>query len=201
MNVRLQYDLDFVAGVYLHDKLWFNNYSLAISLLTQTKNSMNSNIALERLKSFVAYELSHTIFLGPADHHRTKHLMAMNIDVTTLPEEPMDQIVGLMLYTKLNAVMEGRMLITSLDIQSSMSDNVWYMHSEDEPVGPFSQDGWWLQANRQHSDFNLIDHNVVKVDAAGWNEWNLEWPDTQALGSGNTVLYASFAQNENQQPQ
>lgn len=201
MNVRLQYDLDFVAGVYLHDKLWFNNYSLVINLLTQTKSSVNSNIAMERLKSFVCHELSHTVFLGPADHHRADHLMSLGIDVTTLPEEPMDQIVGLMLFTKLNAVMEGRMLITDLDIQSTLSDNVWYMHNEDEPLGPFAQDGWWQQANRQHNHLTSVDHNVVKVSAAGWNEWDLLWPESAIANNGNTVLYASFTQNENQQPQ
>jgi hypothetical protein len=35
----------------------------------------------------------------------------MGINVTTLPEEPVDQIIGMMLYYKLNAIMEGRMIV------------------------------------------------------------------------------------------
>ena len=50
MNVRLQYDLEFLAGIYYDDQLQFNSYSVSVSLLTQTADAASSNIALERLK-------------------------------------------------------------------------------------------------------------------------------------------------------
>lgn len=201
MNVKLQYELDFVAGLYFDGRLFFNNYSVLMTLLTQTTSSHTSNVALERVRVFVDHELSHSVFLGPKDHHKIKSLIDLGADVTTLPEDPVDQIIGLMLFTKLNAVMENRMLITSLDINSVLGDRVWYMHSEDDPLGPFAQDGWWSRPGRQHTDLNLVTDNVVKVSAAGWGEWNLDWSESSSTNSGNTVLYASFVQNENQQPQ
>lgn len=200
MNVRLQYDLDFTAGVYIHGELHFNSYSVVLQLLTQTPNSQNSNIALERVKAFVYYELGSTVLLGPNDYDKADMLSVLGINITTLPDEPVDQIVGLMLYTKLNAVMEDRMVITSLDIQSTMGDCVWYLHSEGDAVGPFARDGWWSKSGRQHNDLDAdtINDNVVKVTSTGWTDWDLDWPDAQTANNGNTVLFASFSRNENQ---
>lgn len=200
MNVRLQYDLDFIAGVYVHGQLHFNSYSVVLQLLTQTTNSQNSNIALERVKAFVYHELGNTVFLGPADHDKADMLSVLGINITTLPEEPVDQVVGLMLYTKLNAVMEDRMILTSLDIQSTLGDCVWYLHSEGDAVGPFARDGWWTKSGRQHNDLDVdtVKDNVVKVSAVGWTDWDLDWPDMQTANNGNTVLFASFSRNENQ---
>ena len=48
MNVRLQYDLDFLAGVYYEDQLQMNRYTVSLNLLTKTKDSVSTNIALDR---------------------------------------------------------------------------------------------------------------------------------------------------------
>lgn len=201
MNVKLQYELEFTAGLYFDSRLLFNNYTVQMTLLTQTTITQNSNVALERVRAFVDYELAHTVFLGPNDHAKAKLLVSLGINVTTLPEDPVDQIIGLMLFSKFNAVMEKRMLVTSLDVSSVLGDRVWYMHNEDDPLGPFVHEGWWSRPGRQHTDLNLINDNVVKVSAASWGEWNLDWPESSSTNGGNTVLYANFVQNETQQPQ
>ena len=53
MNVRLQYDLEFLAGIYYDDQLQINNYEVSINLLTKTTDSASTNVAMERLKAFV----------------------------------------------------------------------------------------------------------------------------------------------------
>jgi hypothetical protein len=57
MNVRLQYDLDFLAGIYYDDRLQMNSYSVSMSLLTKTTDAVNTNIAMDRLKIFMHGEL------------------------------------------------------------------------------------------------------------------------------------------------
>jgi len=122
----------------------------------------------------------------------------MGIRVTTLPEEPVDQIVGMMLYYKLNAVMEQRMTVTGLDIASSLGDNVWYQHDEDDLSGPFATDGWWYRASMQHESIEpdpVLD-NVVKVIPTGWYELNLDWPENSAPIVDNTIVYGKFPRND-----
>ena len=198
MNIRLQYDLDFLAGVYYEERLQMNRYTVSLNLLTNSRDSASTNIALDRAKAFVHGALDSTVFINQANRERAEFMQMMGIRVTTLPEEPVDQIVGMMLYYKLNAVMEQRMTVTGLDIASSLGDNVWYQHDEDDLSGPFAEDGWWNRASMQHESVERDPDpgNIVKVMSTGWYELNLEWPENTAPASDNTVVFANFPRNE-----
>jgi hypothetical protein len=200
MNVRLQYDCDFLAGIYYEDQLQINSYSISLSLLTASKDAVNSNIAMERLKCFVHGVLENTVFINQANMERAEMLSIMGVNITTLPEEPVDQIVGMMLYYKLNAIMEGRMIVSGLDISSSLGDNIWYLHDEEDSAGPFAKDGWWHKASVQHETLepDAIPNNVVKVTSTGWYEMGLDWPEerNEPAPTGNTVIYPDFSKHE-----
>jgi hypothetical protein len=199
MNVRLQYDLEFVAGIYYDNQLQLNTYSVVMNLLTKTKDPVSINIAMERLKWFVYGELANTVFFGPHSMDQAELFYSIGVNVTTLPEEPVDQIVGMMLYNKLNAIMEDRMIVSSLDISSTLGDGVWYQHDEEDMQGPFTPaNGWWNLSSLQHETIELEDvpDNVVKVMSTGWRELELDWPEETTLTSGNTVVFANFAKHE-----
>jgi hypothetical protein len=199
MNVRLQYDLDFLAGIYYEDQLQMNRYTVSLNLLTKTKDSVSTNIAMDRAKAFVHGALESSVLINQNNMARAEMMQLMGINVTTLPEEPVDQIIGMMLYYKLNAIMEERMIVTSLDISSTLGDSVWYQHDEEDAAGPFAQDGWWSQASMQHEtiDREPAPGNVVKVTSTGWYELNLDWPENSAPASNNTVVFAKFGPDEN----
>ena len=199
MNVRLQYDIEFLAGVYYDHRLQLNSYSANLGLLTKTTDSSSHNIALDRLKHFVHGELANTVFVVQQNQDRAEMMHMMGINVTTLPEEPVDQIVGMMLYCKLNAIMEGRMAITRLDLSSLLGDSVWYMHDEDDALGPFRSDGWWNQPTVEHYSIadGIANDNVVRVTPNAWYELGLTWPEQETESTANTVVYADFSRNEN----
>ena len=199
MNVRLQYDLDFLAGIYYDDRLQMNSYSVSMSLLTKTTDAVNTNIAMDRLKIFMHGELANTVFINQTARERAEMLQIMGINVTTLPEEPVDQIVGMMLYYKLNAIMEGRMAVTRLDLMSALGDSVWYQHDEEEDSpGPFRAEGWWHESTVQHNtvDMGDVGNNVVKVVPNAWIEYGLTWPEDTPEPTANTVVFANFSKNE-----
>ena len=200
MNVRLQYDLDFLAGIYYDDRLQMNSYSVSMSLLTKTMDAVNTNIAMDRLKIFMHGELANTVFINQAARERAEMLQIMGVNVTTLPEEPVDQIVGMMLYYKLNAIMEGRMAVTRLDLMSALGDSVWYQHdAEEDSPGPFRAEGWWHESTVQHDTVIQGDagDNVVKVVPNAWIEYGLTWPEDTPEPTANTVVFANFTKNEN----
>lgn len=197
MNVRLQYDLEFLAGIYYEDQLQMNSYNVSLSLITKTSDAKSTNIAMDRLKAFVYGELDSTVFVNSAYQERAEMMSIMGINVTTLPEEPVDQIVGMMLYYKLNAIMEGRMEVAQLDISSSLGDSVWYQHDEEDAAGPFANDGWWHLPTIQHDTLMTEDSdNVVKVVPNAWIEYGLMWPEAEHTPSANTVVFANFSKNE-----
>lgn len=203
MNVKLRYDLDFLGGIYFEDQLQMNQYSVSLNLVTGTKDPADTNTAMDRLKAFVFGELEHSVFMNGAQRERAELMHMMGINVTTLPEEPVDQIIGMMLYYKLNAIMEGRMMVHSLDISSTLGDAVWYQHDDEDLPGPFSQDGWWHDSTVRHNtaDFAEKDAHVLKVEPNAWVDYGLLWPNEQPLNTtttaGNTVVFGNFPKNEN----
>lgn len=199
MNVRLQYDTGLLAGIYFEDSLQINSYSVNISFTTQTSDTRAINVAMERLKYFLHGELSNTVFINQAHKEQAEMFYTLGVNITTLPEEPVDQIVGMMLYCKLNAVMENRIVVASLDISSVLGDDIWYRHDDEDSLGPLNQDGWWYKPNLQHHNIDLDDtpENVVKVQNQGWHELDLVWPEEQTPKTNNTVIYPDFKRNEN----
>jgi len=196
MNVRLHYETGFLAGVYFNDRLQINSYQVGLHLVTRTVDSENSNIALERIKIFVD-SLNSTVFINSCWPLHEEMMSDMGIDITTLPEEPVDQIVGMMLYYKLNAIMEGRMELTQIELSSSLGDHVCYLHDDEDSAGPFAQDGWWndASARRKVKTSGDSETNVVKIVHKNWREFGLGWPDDSAKDI-KTVVYANFTKNE-----
>ena len=199
MNVRLQYDLDFLAGIYYDDHLQINSYSVSMSLLTKTADAASTNTAMNRLKAFMHGELANTVFINQDARERAEMLNIMGVNVTTLPEEPVDQIIGMMLYYKLNAIMEDRMTVVRLDLMSVLGDSVWYQHdAEEDSPGPFRAEGWWHEPTVQHNTIEAdgLATNVLKVVPNAWVEYGLTWPEETAESTANTVVFANFTKNE-----
>lgn len=198
MNVRLQYDVEFLANIYYEETLQINTYSVNMSLLTTSTDTAMTNIAMERLKAFMHYELANVIFINQAHTAQAELFQALGCNICTLPEEPVDQIIGLMLYCKLNAIMEKQMVITGLDISSSLGDDVWYQHDEEERLGPFSADGWWHKSSTQKETLAHEEESekVVKVQSTGWHELGLDWPDAKQEQTAK-IVYPDFKKNEN----
>ena len=193
MNVRLQSNLEFLGAVYFADELQLNAYQVNLSLVTNTKNSLKINVAMERLKAFVYSELANAVYIHQDRIDVAEMLQMIGSNMVTLPEEPVDQIVGMMLYSKLNAIMEGVMTVVSLDISSSLGDDVWYQHDDEDSMGPFAADGWWHQPTVQHDSLSVAggDAKVVEVRPNAWIEYGLMWPD-ETNNKDHSVVYANF---------
>lgn len=200
MNVRLQYNLEFAGAVHIDGHLQLNQYQVNLDLQTCTRDREAINIAMDRLRFFVNVELANAVYVNQSEQDLAELLQMIGANVVTLPDEPVDQIVGLMLYCKLNAVMEGMMIVTALDISSSLGDEVWYEHTEEDALGPFLNQGWWNLATTVHNNLDTVDRSdkVVKVVPDCWSEFGLAWPDLvdKDAEKAHTVVYAKFPKHE-----
>jgi hypothetical protein len=98
--------------------------------------------------------------------------------VCTLPEEPYDQIIGIMLMVKCNAIAEGRLVITDISISSRMSDGVSCSHSLDENIGPFFEKGWWDESSiKMNNGISGKGKKVVRLSKPklDWNDIYMDW--------------------------
>ena len=195
MNVRLKHDMIFTAGVYYNGDMRMNNYNLRLWMITNTTEPTSHNIAFERIKYFIYSEIDSTIFINEADQGQSDLFTDAGLKITTLPGEPVDQLVGLMLYYKLNGILENRMTIVETELSSSMGENMSYLHSEHENTEDIVQPKWWTSADPLHYDINSTDADKVVAmhTSTMWRELELGWPeDLYQIETGNTVVFADF---------
>lgn len=201
MNVRLQTTMTFIAGVYYDNELRMNNYKITLNLLTGTENNQEQNIALERLRYFVYNQLPHSVFVNQAYQDECQSLLTAGVRICNLPEEPVDQIIGIMLFCKLNAIMEDRMLLTEIEISSDLGDSIIYFHNDEESIGPFKLNGWWNATDSSYCDLgNITNTKVVELASElSWKDLKLNWVNedhTITIDTENKVLFADFAKDE-----
>ncbi len=195
MNVRLKYDMLFVAGMYHADSLRMNNYNLRLWMLTNTENSHDQNISFERLKYFMYNQMNNTVFINEENQKQCEKLVKAGLNITTLPGDPSDQLIGIMLYHKLNAIMEDRMSVIETELSSTYGDNMTYLHGEGESTWGIAPQDWWSTPDLIHSNFMLHDSdNIVSMNTVtAWRDLELCW-DEQPIptNTGNIVVFADF---------
>ena len=201
MNVRLRYSTVFTAGIFYADQLRMNNYQVKLHLTTNSEEGDDHNIALDRIKYFLHNQLNSTVFINSTDSERCKAFAMAGIKMTTLPEDPLDQVIGIMLYCKLNAMLEDRMIINEIEICSELGENIVYLHNDQDAQGPFADAGWWSEPDAVHCDLTLFDHEKI-VDlhhlVTGWKDLGLSWDNSISINinDDNKVVFADFAKDE-----
>jgi hypothetical protein len=201
MNVRLRYSTVFTAGIFYADQLRMNNYQVKLHLVTNSEEGDDHNIALDRIKYFLHNQLNSTVFINSAESNQCRAFAAAGIKMTTLPEDPLDQVIGIMLYCKLNAILEDRMIIDEIEICSELGENIVYLHNNQDAQGPFADAGWWQEPDAVHCDLTLFDNEktvALHHIGAGWRELGLNWDESIIINvnDDNKVVFADFAKDE-----
>ena len=197
MNVRLRYELPFTAGVYYDGSFYMNNYTLRVLMATVSEDPEDQSTAFERLKYFVYAGMESTVFIDAAETEQCNRYVQAGLDITTMPGEPVDQLIVIMLYHKLNAVMESRMIVFETELSSAVGEYMTYLHSDEEDTVGYVQPEWWTTADLTHSEFAPANpDNVVAISqATAWRDLDLAWvDDTTDDDTGNVVVFADFKQ-------
>ena len=196
MNVRLEYDMSWNSCIWFENTLQTNRYQIELMMTTNTSDQDDQITCMNRMNHFIYEELNNTVFINEKDTEQIQLLSAAGIKITTLPEAPIDQIIGWVVFLKLNAILEDRMVITDIKIQSDLGDNIKYMHTLGESLGPIGLTGWWADPSPVHSIIKsgASKKRVVKLNkGTSWKKLDMGWTgDDETLSTANTVLFAQF---------
>jgi hypothetical protein len=195
MNVRIAQLFTFNAGTWYDNSLEMTEYTVKLWMVTQTYNPLEQNIAISRARHFIFDQLENTIFINSEDHAKCAEFSRAGLDITSLPGDPADQLVGIMLFHKLNAIMEERIKLIEIEISSSLG--VIYLHGENETSEDLIQPDWWASSDLTHCDFNFVESEKVLAipQTNAWRELGLAWPDAPVDNdTGNVVVFADFKQ-------
>jgi len=191
MNVKIEYPAEFLSAVYWNEQVMFNRYTARCEMITGTKDNIEQNIALERLKYILFVQMQNSVFVDSKEKAAIKRLEAAGLRTVVLPEQPVDQIIGMMLYSKLDAVMEGRIVMSQLRLSSDLGENIVYSHNEIETIGPFQQKGWWNSPEPACFDSKSPGGKVVSISTktVSWQSLDLHWSQDQEQTENTVVVF------------
>lgn len=198
MNVRLSTELTMFASIYWMGDVTNNLYSIGLGLETNTEDNLEQNVAMGRIRAYIQDLLHSSILINQTFDTQIKQFNDLGFKTITLPEQPFDQSIAIMLYCKLNAICEGKMIVTDITLSSTAGDNVRYHFDAEDAFGPFAEDGWWNEADPswcEHTSENPSG-KVLKMDRKlAWNDLGLSWDGNTPQGDGNVVV-GNFGKKE-----
>lgn len=176
MNVRLRNDFVLRSAVWYDNSFKINNYHVTCDFITASDEPEDHVVALDRIN----YLFDHCTDACFIHQDRVKKIRALkNCDITVidLPQEPVDQIVGLVLFYKINAICEQRFLCTDLDISSELGSHIHYLHSDNEKTAAIPDQGWWHDSSPNCQSLTRQPHKkVVKFPLLmNWQTLDMYW--------------------------
>lgn len=182
MNTRIERDFEFQAAVHFEDRFLMNTYTVSLSMLVSTDSIREQNVAMDRMTYFLGEYLESCVFVKSSEKKVIEKYVAAGLKVSTLPEEPYDQIINMLLLLKLNAITEKRLIITDIRLTSKLSDGVSFCYDNEDVYGPFEQMGWWHESGTSISDLHRVQNKKDKIvklvnNSNEWNECSLMWQE------------------------
>jgi hypothetical protein len=183
MNIKLDWRSDFLGICAYDDKIFPNHFHVELQMVTKSEDPRFQNVAFERMKILVTEIFGHSIFVG----HENPNLEGLGKiypeKLVILPEEAYDQVIGIALFCKANAVMEQAMICTNVRISSHFGDMVWYQYEQGEDIGPFALANlnrrkknwlpWW------HRPDLLTFDAKGKIQVTTWEDLDLGWEEAE----------------------
>lgn len=199
MNVRLAKTWQWQSGTVHHDIFYVNSYSARIQMYTTSMDASDHTTAYERIDYWFHEVMQDSVMIS-ADNSKLDHYASTGQRLLIFPDDPVDQLVGIMLCLKLNSIAEGRLMITDVDLGSANGADMIYRHNHSEENGPLAGAGWWtdprptwtLAASR------TMPGKVVSLSRTpDWHALGLDWIDA-ANPKESAVVFADFDRDEDQ---
>ena len=198
MNVRLKKNFSWCSGLVYNDQFMVNQFGTELTMITVSDDLAQQNIAYERMK-FWFHDVMEGAVLMAQNDKKLEQWHNMGARIMTLPDAPVDQLVGIMLCSKLNAIMEDRIVVTDVELWSRAGDSMSYLHNWKENPGPLGESGWWTDARPIWNLSRAANQDkVVSLDLGNdWKQHELDW-DTEPRDTNDTVVFAKFNRDADQ---
>ena len=164
MSTRIERDLGFSTAIHFADQFLLNEYIMTLSILVETDDYKEQNVALERILHFVMFVLNNCLLINQNDEASIEKYKNARIRVCTLPEDPVDQIISMTLLQKFNSITEGRLKVTDCTLGSNLSDGVRFCTVAEVAENHIDNDThkWWncnslcIETPKPTDDDNIV---------------------------------------------
>ena len=182
MGTRISKNFNFLSAVYFEGEFLINNFDISLGLSVETDSIHEQNVAMDRIKYFINERLENCTFVQDSETRIIEKYQAAGLKVCTLPEEPYDQIITILLFQKLNAICEGKLIVTSMELESILSDGVGFIYDIDDISNGFPyKNGWWTE-NSNSINTKVLGKKEKIVRLVKNNDWvslGLDWKNKE----------------------
>ena len=196
MGTRIERDFSFQAAVHFEGNFLMNIYEISLAMEVETMSIREQNIAMDRIIYFLSDCLTNSVFVQDTEKRAIEKYTQADIKVCTIPEEPYDQILAILLLLKLNAITEGRLEVTDIVFRSELSDDVRFIYDiTSASHNPFGNKGWWVESSTSITDIPKISkkEKIVKlVKNSDWCGCGLDWEEKSNKSS--EILFTTEAE-------
>ena len=182
MGTRISREFTFLSAVYFEGEFLINNFDISLTLSVETDSIHEQNVAMDRIKYFINERLENCVFVQESETRTIEKYQAAGLKICTLPEEPYDQIITIILLNKLNSICEGKLVVTTIQLNSILSDGVGFIYDIDDPVNVFPyKNGWWLDSSNTISNKTIgKKEKIVRlVKKNDWVSLGLDWKNKE----------------------
>lgn len=181
MSIRIEKDFFFQAAVKFGNQFVLNMYEITVSMLVETDDTREQNVAIERLNYFLHNILENSVFVLHSDAQAIANFEQAGIKVCTTPEEPYDQVISMILILKMNAIMENKLFITDMILSSKLSDGIKFSMVP-EVAESIYKDNWFNSSSTciKHINKDELKRDVKVVNLFEMTDWvdiGLGWKD------------------------
>lgn len=178
---KIQKNFTFQSAIHFEDRFMVNLYELDAKFEIYTEDTREQNIAVERVTHFLGSVIEDCLFISIEQKDAINKYHAAGIKVCTIPEDPYDQIIGMVLLNKCNAIMEGKIVMTEILLGSKLSNLIKFELNHEVATAEFDGKHWYNDStlvmadkfNKKDKIVNLFDH---KCDS--WEDLGLTWKET-----------------------
>lgn len=196
-NVRLtkNFRIPVVVVAERYDFPVVLQYAVTVRMVTHTESEVEQNVAYDRIRFWIQAIMTDSVLIAH-DNTKLETWVKTGARCMVLPQDPVDQLVGMMLLCKLNSIAEGRIGIEEVEISSVLDDDIIYHHAADEDPGPFAAPGWWRD-NKPNCSDQPVRKQRGKVIALrrsdSWKEYGMDWDQDDREAQ---ILVADFGNDE-----
>jgi hypothetical protein len=194
--ITLAKNWEWNSAVVYDDGYAINSFSARVHMVTGTDSQYEQGVAYHRMKWWMTEAMPSATLI-----HQKNPLLPIYQQtgqrIIILPEEPVDHLVSMMLFCKLNSMMQERITVIQIELTSTQGDRMWYIHSADDPLLDLDYPAWWFDSLPSWGDHTQCDTNVVDLPSMNdWHNLGLGWEVVNH--QSNNVVFADFqSRNEN----
>lgn len=175
MNAEIEKDFTFLTSIHFENKFQVNLYEMKAYMQILTENAIEQNVAIERLDYFLGDYIDSAVLIKETEEEAINTYRAAGLKICTTPEEPYDQIVGMILINKCNAIMEGRIVMTDITFGSKLSNLIKFNIEHEIAAAEFAGKHWYNKHTLSLHNKTKKDKIVNLFEQNDWKDVGLTW--------------------------